>query len=53
MDLAPTHPLHNVLLSAYCVPGAAVPSGTVGGNVDSSYPVTVHRKQRNAHMEHE
>ena len=48
MDLAPTHLFHNVLLSAYCMPGAAVPSGTAGGKVDSSYPVIVHQKQRNA-----
>ena len=48
-DLAPTHPLHHVLLSACCVPGAALPSGTVGGNVDCSCPVIiVHWKQRNA-----
>lgn len=48
MDLSPTHLLHNVLLSAYCMPGAAVPSGTAGGKVGSSYPVIVHQKQRNA-----
>lgn len=47
-DLAPTHPLHQVLLRAYCVPGAALPSGTAGGNVDCSCPVIVHWKQRNA-----